>query len=123
MRINDLKIVIPAVEENVNSKVDGRFARCNVYALYEDGEITFRNNEAKDEMSGAGVKAAKILSGMGANIALVPEVGPKAYDALEAFGIQMYRYDSNEYALRDAVDALLKGELQEVKGFTHKGKH
>ncbi len=123
MSINELRIAIPAVEETKDSRVDDRFARCNVYALYQNGDISFNNNLAKEEMSGAGVKAAKQISEMGANIALVPEIGPKAYDALEAFGIEMYRYDSKDYTLREAVDALLKGKLKKIEGFTHKGKH
>lgn len=118
------KIVICANNTNPESSVSNRFARCEYYALYnhETLEFTFHKNSAKDEMSGAGGKAAKQVSELGAEVVLVPEVGPKAFDALEAFDVEVYRY-SEECSVRDAIYAFYEKKLDKVFASTKKGKH
>ena len=118
------KIVICANDTNPESNVSNRFARCEYYALYnhETLEFTFHKNMAKDEMSGAGGKAAKQVSEIGAEVVLVPEVGPKAFDALEAFEVEIYRY-KKEYSVRDAIYDFYEKKLDKVFASTKKGKH
>lgn len=118
------KIVVCANDTNPESNVSNRFARCEYYVLYnhETLEFTFDKNTAKESMSGAGGKAAKQVSEMGAEVVLVPEVGPKAFDALEAFEVEVYRYNK-EYSVRDAIYDFYDKKLQKVTTSTTKGKH
>lgn len=118
------KIAICADDTNPESVVSSRFARCEYYALYnhETLEFEFVENIAKNEMSGAGGKAAKQISELGAEVVLVPEVGPKAFDALEAFEVNVYRY-KKEYSVRDAVYDFYAKKLDKVFAYTTKGKH
>jgi predicted Fe-Mo cluster-binding NifX family protein len=85
--------------------------------------FTFFENLAKEEMSGAGGKAAKQIADLGVDVVLVPEVGPKAYDALEAFDVEVYRYGKNNYSVRDALYEFYENKLAKVTGSTTKGKH
>jgi predicted Fe-Mo cluster-binding NifX family protein len=119
-----IKIAICANDTNPESNVSSRFARCEYYALYnhETLDFTFHKNIAKDEMSGAGGKAAKQVSELGAEVVLVPEVGPKAFDALEAFEVGIYRY-KKDYSVRDAIYDFYDKKLNEVLASTKKGKH
>ncbi|WP_052609299.1 NifB/NifX family molybdenum-iron cluster-binding protein [Candidatus Izimaplasma sp. HR1] len=125
MNVKEVKVIaICANDTDTESNVASRFARCEYYTVYnhETLEFTFYKNIAKDEMSGAGGKAAKQISDLNVDVVLVPEVGPKAYDALEAFEIDIYRY-TKSYSVRDAVYEFYENNLERVTSFTKKGKH
>lgn len=118
------RISVCANEQKELSTVAERYARCEYFAVYDRNTATFSYvlNEAKDEMSGAGGKATKQLGELNVQVALVPEVGPKAYAALDAFGIKVYRYNKGT-TLQNAVDQYINGELVEVTSPTRLGKH
>lgn len=118
------KIVICADNKDPESNASNRFARCEYYVLYNHQTLnfTYEENSAKNEMSGAGGKAAKQVAAMGAQVVLVPEIGPKAYDALEAFEVDVYRYDK-EASVRDLIYDFYAKKLEKVFSFTKQGKH
>ncbi len=124
MDIKYTKIVICADDTSPESTVSSRFARCEYYALYnhETLDFEFHKNQAKDEMSGAGGKAAKQIAELGAQVVLVPEIGPKAFKALEAFDVLIYRY-KDSYSVRDALYDYYEKNLGRVLASTTKGKH
>ena len=124
MNIKHTRIAICANTEDPESNVSNRFARCEFYAVYnhETLEFDFEENKAKNEMSGAGAKAAKQIYDLGVTAVLVPEIGPKAYEALEAFEIEVYRY-SQTYSVRDAIYDYYEKKLQRVLASTKSGKH
>ncbi len=117
-------IAICANSANENDTVSDRFARCNFYAVYnhEDLSFEFVENSAKDEMSGAGGKAAKQISSLNCQVALVPEVGPKAYAALEAFDIEVFQYQK-EMSVRDAIYAYYAKQLNPISAPNTNSKH
>jgi len=125
MSTNKTKIIICANDANAESMVSNRFARCNFYTLYnhEDLSFSFTENQAINEMSGAGGKAAKQIASLGAEVVLVPEIGPKAFDALEAFGIEIYRYGNKDYTVRDALYEYYENKLPKLLASTTRGKH
>ena len=118
------RIAICADSEDIEQAVSNRFARCNFYALYDFDSKTFSftNNEAKKEMSGAGSKAAQVISELNAEVVLVPEVGPKAYTALNAFDIDVYSYQKGS-SVKETVYQFYENKLEKVTGPTTKGKH
>lgn len=118
------RIVIPATSKDCSDLASNRFARCNYFAIYNKltESCDWYENLAKGESSGAGNKAAKILGDLGADIVLVPEVGPKAYDMLRAFDIEVYKYDK-EKTVKEVVKAFLNRELVKVVAPSVKGKH
>ncbi len=121
----NFKIAVCADEQNTESIVSDRFARCNYYCVYDHEilDFSFIENLAKEEMSGAGVKAAKMISALGVKAILVPEVGPKAWDALEAFEIEVYKYNNKEYTVRDAVYEYYEKRLPKLFSSSRRGKH
>lgn len=124
MITNHLKIAICADSTDPNATVADRFARCEFFGVYNHNTLSFEflNNEAKQEMSGAGGKASKQIAELGVSAVLVPEVGPKAFDALEAFGIEIFRYQKH-FTVRDAIYAYYEKKLPQVLVSTKKGKH
>ena len=125
MNTSQTKIAICSIGDNPESNVSDRFARCNKYAIYnsETLKFTFIDNEAINEMSGAGSKAARIMSKLGIETLLVPEVGPKAFVALEAFDIKVFKYTNKEKTVKDTLTDYFENKLTIVKDHTTKGKH
>ena len=124
MNTKHTRIAICADTDNSNSDVSSRFARCEFYAVYnhETLEFDFEENNARNEMSGAGAKAAKQIYDLGVTAVLVPEIGPKAFEALTAFEIEIFRY-SQTYSVRDAIYDYFEKNLQRVLVSTKSGKH
>ncbi len=124
MDTKDLKVAICCNDTNPESNASDRFARCEVFAIYDHTtlEFSFHINTAKDEMSGAGAKAARVLQKLDVDVVLVPEIGPKAYEALEAMDIEVYRY-TNKHTARDVLYEFYENKLGKVTGHTKQGKH
>ncbi len=119
-----MKIGISSLENNENSKVSDRFARCEYFIIYDHDTLTFESleNTAKKEGSGAGGKAVKILGDAGCDIVLVPELGPKALEALKAFEIKSYQYP-REKTVREVLYLFFEKKLPELFISTSKGRH
>lgn len=119
-----MKIAICASNNNPESLVAGRFARAPFFGIYDSEllEFSFVNNAAKEEGSGAGAVAVKILSDLEVEIVLVPELGPKAIDALKAFEIKSFQYKQGK-TVREALYSYFEKQLPEMLDATVKGKH
>jgi predicted Fe-Mo cluster-binding NifX family protein len=117
-------ILVCSETNSESSLVSDRFARTNFYCLYqsETNNYTFYENNAKGEMSGAGGKAVKQISSLSADVVLVPEIGPKAYDALVAFELKAYQYPKN-ITIKEAIEKFYNNELVELTAPNAKGKH
>ena len=119
-----MKIGICASNHMPESPVSGRFARANFFAVYnsETLQFSFFDNTAKDEGSGAGGKAVKVLGDLDIDIVLVPELGPKAIEALKAFDIKSYQYKQGK-TVREALYEYFEKKLPEMLDASVKGKH
>ena len=119
-----MKIAICASDSNTESLVADRFARSDYFAVYnsEDLQFTFFDNPAKNEGSGAGGKAVKVLGDLDVEIVLVPELGPKAIDALKAFEIKSFQYKQGE-TVRDALYSYFEKKLPEMLDASVKGEY
>lgn len=117
-------VAIPTDTPELDALVGSRFARSQYFAIYNHDslEFTFVKNDAKEEASGAGTKAAKLLGQMDIDIALVPEIGPKAFETLQAFDIRVFRY-TKEYSVRDAIYELFEEKLAAITNHTKDGSH
>lgn len=119
-----MKIGICASHHTPESLVSGRFARSEYFSVYDSKtlQFSFFDNTAKDEGSGAGGKAAQVLGDLDVEIVLVPELGPKAIEALKAFEIKSYQYKQN-ITVREAIYEYFEKKLPELNKSSVKGKH
>ena len=119
-----MKIAISSLENNENSKVSDRFARAEYFIIYDHDSLNFTSvvNTAKNEGSGAGGKAVKILGDLGVDIVLAPELGPKALEALQAFEIKSYQYP-REKTVREVLYLYYEKKLPALLISTSKGRH
>lgn len=119
-----MKIGICSTSNTPESMVANRFARAEFYCIYDSETLQFNffDNLAKNEGSGAGGKAVKFLGDLDTEIVLVPELGPKAIDALKAFEMKSYQYKQGE-TVRVALYSYFEKKLPEMLDASVKAKH
>ncbi len=119
-----MKIAVCAKNEGLKSEVDNRFGRAENYVIYdtEEGNAVTIENSAKNEPSGAGGSATRLLSENKVEVVLAPELGPKAVDAIRAFGIEAYRFNDVK-TVEDAINKYKDGSLEKFITSTTNSKH
>ncbi|HOW27152.1 MAG TPA: NifB/NifX family molybdenum-iron cluster-binding protein [Elusimicrobiota bacterium] len=102
-----MKVVVTSTGESLDSEIDPRFGRAAFFVLIdtETGEHRAVSNEVGREAGhGAGIQSAETVSGLGANMVLTGECGPKAEEALKRAGIPVRT--KIQGCVADAVNAL-----------------
>ncbi len=119
-----MKIAISSKENHELSIVSDRFARSDYFIIYDHDTLSFTSveNTAKKAGSGAGGKAVKILGDLAVDVVLVPELGPKALEALQAFEIDSYQYPK-EKTVKEVIYLYFEKKLPKLEVSTSKGRH
>lgn len=107
-----MKVVVTTKGEGSESKLDPRFGRAAGFLLIdtESGEsLSVDNSKSIQAAQGAGIKAAEVVSKLGAECLITGHCGPKAFRALHAAGIKIYTCTSDTVA--EALAQLEAGEL------------
>ena len=106
-------IGICAKGKELKSSLDDRFGRAENFIVYntETSEFSSVENTARDEASGAGGIAVKILSKYNVEVILAPEIGPKAMTAINAFEMDAYNFGNCEN-VQDAIESYRNGNLK-----------
>lgn len=114
-----MKIFITSRGNSPESRVDPRFGRAEFYVIYdtETGEMTAGENPHKQGNMAVGISFAQIALEAGVEAAISGNFGPNAFEVLKAAGIRMYRAKDDQTVM-EAVNSLLKGELEEFKEAT-----
>ncbi len=112
-----MKIAISATGTDLNSDIDTRFGRAQVFVIYdiESGEHTALENTIQmNAVQGAGIQTAQNLANAGVGAVLTGHCGPKAYKTLANAGIDIYVDVAGTVA--DAVEAFKSGKLKQASG-------
>jgi predicted Fe-Mo cluster-binding NifX family protein len=111
-----MKIAVSATSEGLDAPSSPIFGRCRYLVLVETDTLDCESlpNPAISASGGAGIQAAQYLAGQGIQAVVTGNVGPNAYQVLEAAGISTYLYEGP--SVREAVDAFAKGELAKAQG-------
>lgn len=114
-----MKIAVCAKSTGMDAFADDRFGRAEYYVIVDmDKRICETlENTAKSETAGAGGSAVRLLSEADVDVLLVPELGPKAVDAVNAFEMKAYRY-TDRVSVRELVEAFQAGQLEPVESNT-----
>ena len=110
-----MKICLSVSSPSLDSLVDPRFGRAPYFLITDEkGEKAETiKNTGVNAMGGAGITAAQLVVSSGAEVVITGNLGPRAFDVLEASGVKMIIGVSGISA-RDALDKYQKGELEEV---------
>ncbi|MEA3308449.1 MAG: NifB/NifX family molybdenum-iron cluster-binding protein [Chloroflexota bacterium] len=114
-----MKIAVSASGTTLAARVDPRFGRCAQYLLVDIDNDSFEvwPNAAAMAGGGAGIQAAQAVVGSGAQAVISGNLGPNAFQVLEAAGIPAYTVTNMTIA--QAVAAFKAGELTSVGGATN----
>jgi len=107
------KICISSTGRDLNANVDPRFGRCEYFLIInsENKNYELINNESQNQMGGAGIKAAEIISKKNVKYVITGNVGPNAFQTLKAAGIKVISGVTGN--ISNVIDKFNKGELKE----------
>lgn len=111
-----MKIAVSAVSDHRDAGTDPRFGRCAYFVFVdsETGEVESVPNPSLSSGHGAGVAAAQFIVQHGTEAVIAGNVGPNAFQVLDASGVKVYPFDRG--TVMEAVAALQAGELAALNG-------
>ena len=110
-----MKICITSQGDSLTSQVDGRFGRCQFFLILdlETDRVEIVKNPNIDVMGGAGIQSGQLVASKGAKAVLTGNVGPNAFQALQAAGIDVITGVSG--SIEGVIEKYKKGEFKSAK--------
>jgi len=110
------KICITSAGDNLDSPVDQRFGRCQYFVIVdtETSEFEAVKNPNIDTMGGAGIQSGQLISAKGVGVVLTGNVGPNAFQTLQAAGIAVITGASG--TVKEVIEKYKKGEFKSTQG-------
>lgn len=117
-------LAVCAKKPGLDSEVEERFGRAEYFVIFDEEKNQPQSieNKAKFESGGAGGTAVRLLNENGVDVVLVPELGPKAMDAIKAFEMTVYRY-TEQKTVRETIEDYKNGKLSKIDTNTTTSKH
>lgn len=111
-----MKICITSEGDNLDSKVDARFGRCQYFIILDTDTMEFEaiKNPNIETMGGAGIQSSQLVAAKRAKAVLTGNVGPNAFQTLQAAGIEIFTGASS--TVNQAVEKYKKGEFKSTQG-------
>lgn len=100
-------IILTALKNDMNEKLDPRFGRAAGFMLInsETEESKWLDNEQNiNAAQGAGIQAASNVVQNKAKVVITGNVGPKAFQVLNQSGIEVFAGDSNKTLAENLAD-------------------
>ena len=108
-----MKVAVTSQGAEMSSPVDPRFGRAKFFLLVdtETGEFSAADNAQNlNAPQGAGIQAGRNVVELGAGAVITGHVGPKAFAALQAGGVEVYTGAAGTVA--EAVRQFQAGSLK-----------
>jgi predicted Fe-Mo cluster-binding NifX family protein len=107
-----MKICVTATANSLDAQIDPRFGRCSYLVIVDSETMRFEAipNMAAGVTGGAGIQAAQIIANKGVKLLITGNVGPNAFGALSATGIEIVTAASG--TAREVIEKFKRGELQ-----------
>jgi predicted Fe-Mo cluster-binding NifX family protein len=108
-----MKVVVTSQGPGRDSEVDPRFGRARYFVLVDTAtgeEAVHDNVQNLEAAQGAGIQAARTVADLGAEAVISGNLGPRAFETLQAAGVAMYVGAGGTVA--EALAALEAGKLE-----------
>jgi predicted Fe-Mo cluster-binding NifX family protein len=111
-----MKIVVSSQGETLDAPASPVFGRCPTYVFVDSETMATEAvpNPAMSQGGGAGIQAAQFVVNQGAEAVLTGNLGPNAFDVLQAAGVPGYLVGGG--TVGQAVEAFKAGQLQAMTG-------
>jgi len=109
-----MKICLTSTGNTLDAQIDPRFGRCSYLIILDSETMQFEAipNMAAGATGGAGIQAAQTIANKGVKLLVTADVGPKAFQALSAAGIEIVTGSFG--TVRNAVEKFKRGELKKA---------
>ena len=109
-----MRLCISSTGENLDANVDPRFGRCRYFLIIDTDTMNFDliSNVSHMASGGAGIQAAQTVAKTGANVVITGNIGPNAFQTLQAAGIKVIT-GANGF-VKDIIKRFNKGEFKET---------
>ncbi len=116
-----MKICLSSTAANLDAQLDPRFGRCAYLLIVDTETMQFEAipNTAAGASGGAGIQASQTIANKGVKVVVTGNVGPNAFGALTAAGIEIVTGASG--TIREAIEQFTQGKLQTTNGPTVSG--
>ncbi len=118
------KIAISSEGPTLDDLVDPRFGRAGGFVIVDPQtmETSYLDNGVSQTRSqGAGIQAAELMAQAGVEVVLTGYVGPKAFQALQAVGVQIGQ-DLGGISVREALGRFQAGEVPMASAPNREGR-
>lgn len=108
-----MKVAITVTDKTPDANVDPRFGRARFFAVFstDDESIEYIDNKINLEApSGAGVQAASNVVGVGAQVVITGNCGPKAFRTLSEGKVKIVIGATG--TVSEVIDKFKKGEFK-----------
>ena len=107
-----MKICVTSEGGSLDSMVDPRFGRCQYFIIVDTDTLEFEavGNPNIESMGGAGIQSAQLVSSKQVKAVVTGNVGPNAFQTLQAAGIEIFTGASG--TVKEAIEKYKKGEFK-----------
>jgi predicted Fe-Mo cluster-binding NifX family protein len=111
-----MNICISSQGNILDSQVDPRFGRCQYFIIADTDTLEFESvkNPNIDAMGGAGIQAGQLIASKNVKAVLTGNVGPNAFQTLQAVGIAVITGISG--SVKEAIEKYKKGDFSVARG-------
>ena len=111
-----MNICVTSQGDSLEAQVDPRFGRCQYFIIVDAESFEFEaiKNSNVDAMGGAGIQSGQFVAGKGVKAVLTGNVGPNAFQTLQAAGIEVISGVSG--TIKQAVERYKNAEFKSSQG-------